>query len=71
MTILRNLSAYTTPGGSYPPFISINETTGGVSFTVRQNSPAPGVAGKDAGVVVERSVAIGLLEEALAKLKGE
>lgn len=71
---MRNLSAYTPPGGTYPPFISINEVSGGVSFYIREPANPPGekpyiTEGNKAAIVIERSIAKKLLQEALAKLE--
>lgn len=75
MTILRNLSAYTPPGGSYPPFISINETERGVAFSIRTRAkpvdaehPYPRW-GDQAHIVLERSLAVRVLTEALERLR--
>lgn len=65
----RNLSAYTPPGGSYPPFISINVVSDGVGFSIREPSPAPGIAGQSGHLVMEASIALRVLEEAAAKLR--
>lgn len=66
---MKNLAAYTACGGAYPPYISINEVKGGIGVSIREPSPAPGAQGNIAHLVIERSLMIRLLEEALEKAK--
>jgi hypothetical protein len=73
---MRGLAAYTAPTGpGFPPFISINEVAGGVSFYIREPAlPADDAVpylheGPKAAVVIDREEAKRLLRDALTKLE--
>lgn len=66
------LSAYTPPGGSYPPFINISEVPEGVRIIIRSRSVMGlhgyPITGDMAEITVTREVAEQLFGEALEKL---
>ncbi|VVB52201.1 Uncharacterised protein [uncultured archaeon] len=50
----RHLYAFTAPGCTYPPFISLNAVEDGVEFTVRSPATSDGKCGDTATIKLSR-----------------
>jgi len=63
-TVDKNIAAFTPPGATYPPYVSINEREGQVEITVRSPITPEGNCGPTAAMSMSRDEFDKLIAEA-------